>query len=157
MKGFNIPEEAHIIHALAPVSLAAGLTSDYWSMKGYSHADIIWLFGAAVQVGTVTVYQSEDDSGTGEDAIPFKYYGELTASGDVLDRIADATTAGFANVSAGTANTMYVISVDAAELAVDHPFMCTKVTGAGGAQLGACIVVLSGSRYAKESSPTALA
>jgi hypothetical protein len=156
MKGFVIPEQGHVILALAPVSLAAGLTSDYWSMKDYAHADIIWLFGAAVQVGTITVFQSEDNAATGEDAIAFKYYGELTASGDVLDRIADATTAGFANVSAGTANTMYVISVDASELAEDHPFMCTKVTGAGGAQLGACIVILSGARYGVESSATEL-
>ncbi len=157
MKGFNIAEGAHVINALAPVSFAAGLTSDYWNMEGYSHASIFILMGAAVQVAQVTVYQSEDSAGTGEDAIAFKYYSEITANGDVLERQADATAAGFATASAGTADTMHVIEVDASELAEDHPFMCVKVTGAGGAQLGAILVVLSGARYAEEASVTALA
>lgn len=157
MKGFNIPENAHVVNALPPVSIAAGLTSDYWTMKGHSHVDIIISLGAAVQASTITVYQSEDSAGTGEDAIAFKYYSEVTASGDVLDRQTDATAAGFASASAGTANTMYVISVDAAELAEGHPFMCVKLSGAGGAQLGCVIAILSGSRVAQESSATALA
>lgn len=157
MKGINIAEECHVVNALPPVSLAAGLTSDYWSMAKHSHVDILILLGAAVQVAQVTVFQSEDASGTGEDAIPFKYYSEVTAAGDVLDRQTDAATAGFATASAGTANTMHVISVDASELAADHPFMCVKLTGAGGAQLGAVVAILSGSRYAEESSATVLA
>ncbi len=157
MKGFNIAEAGHVVNALPPVSLAAGLTSDYWNMEGYSHVDIIISLGAAVQVSTITVYQSEDAAGTGEDAIPFKYYSETTAAGDVLDRQTDAAAAGFASASAGTANTMHVISVDAAELAEGHPFMCVKLSGAGGAQLGCVIAVLSGARYQEEASVTALA
>lgn len=157
MKGFNIAEAGHVINALPPISLAGGATSDYWNMEGYSHVDIIVSLGAAVQVEQVLVYQSEDNAGAGEDAIEFKYYSETTAAGDVLDRQTDATAAGFATASAGTANTMHVISVDAAELAEGHPFMCVKVTGAGGAQLGCVIAILSGARYAEEASVTALA
>jgi hypothetical protein len=157
MKGFTIAEEGHVINALAPISLAASPTSDYWNMEGYSHASIIIQLGAAVQVEQITVYQSEDSAGTGEDAIVFKYYSEVTADGDVLDRQTDSAVAGFATASAGTANTMHVIEVDAAELAEGHPFMCVKVAGAGGAQLGSIVVVLSGARYAQESSATALA
>jgi hypothetical protein len=156
MKGITIAEEAHVINALPPISLAASPASDYWSMANYSHASIIITLGAAVQVEQILVYQSEDNAGTGEDAIAFKYYSETTAAGDVLDRQADATAAGFATASAGTANTMHVIEVDASELAEGHPFMRVQVTGAGGAQLGAVIVILSGSRYAEESSATAL-
>jgi hypothetical protein len=156
MKGFNVAEEGHVINALPPISMAASPASDYWSMANYSHASIIVVLGAAVQVEQITVYQSEDNAGTGEDLIVFKYYSEVTANGDVLDRQADAATAGFATASAGTANTMHVIEVDAAELAEGHPFMRIQVTGAGGAQLAACIVILSGSRFAEESSATAL-
>ena len=156
MKGFNIPENAHVVNALPPVSLAGGVTSDYWSMAKHSHVDILVLLGAAVQVEQILVYQSEDNAATGEDAIVFKYYSETTAAGDVLDRQTDATVAGFATASAGTASTMHVISLDASELAVDHPYMCVKVVGAGGAQLGAIVAILSGSRYAEESSATVL-
>ena len=158
MKGITIAEECHVINALPPVSANAGKTSDYWSMENYSHASIIVTLGAAVAVEQVLVYQSETDAGVGEDAITFKYYSETTASGDVLDRVAGlATAAGFATASAGTANTMHVIEVDASELAEDHPFMCVKLTVAAADQLTAVIVILSGSRYAEESSVTALA
>jgi hypothetical protein len=156
MKGFPIAEGAHVINALPPVSTANGVTSDYWSMENYSHASIIISLGAAVQATQVLLYQSEDSGGTGEDAIKFKYWAEITAAGDVLDRATDATAAGFAAASAGTANTMYVIEVDASELEEGHPFMCVKTTGAAGAQLGTVIAILTGARYASEASPTAL-
>jgi hypothetical protein len=156
MKGFNIAEAGHVVNALPPVSLNGGKTSDYWSMKGHNHVDILILLGAAVAATTITVYQSEDNAGTGEDAIAFKHYDELTASGDVLDRATDATVAGFASSSAGTANTMHVISVDAAELAEDHPYMCVKLSDPSGAQLGAVVAILSGSRYQEEGSATVL-
>jgi hypothetical protein len=157
MKGITIAEECHVINALPPVDMTGGKTSLYWTMRNYSHADIIISLGAAVNADTITVFESADNAGAGEHAIVFKYYSEVTAAGDVLDRVAtDATTAGFASASAGTANTMHVISVDASQLQEDHPFMCVKLTSAG-AQLGAVIVILSGARFAEESSVTALA
>lgn len=156
MKGFNVAEAGHVVNALPPVSLNGGKTSDYWSMEGYGHVDIIISLGAAVGATTITVYQSEDNAGTGEDAIAFKYYSETTAAGDVLDRMTDAAAAGFASASAGTANTMHVISVDASELAEGHPYMCVKLSDPAGAQLGAVVAVLSGARYQEEGSVTVL-
>jgi hypothetical protein len=155
-KGFSLAEEGHVINALPPISMAGGKTSDYWNMKNYAHADIIITLGAAVNVSAITVFQSEDAAGAGEDAIGFKYYSETTAQGDVLDRQTDAGAGGFNSASAGTADTMHVISVDAADLAAGHPFMCVKLTSAG-AQLGAVIVVLSGARYQAEPTASALA
>lgn len=154
MKGFNIPEGAHVVNALPPISSAGSPTSDYWSMAKHSHVDIIVTCGAHVAVPTFTVYQSEDAAATGEDAIGFKYYAELTAAGDVLDRATDVGVGGFA--AGATNNIMYVISVDAAELAEGHPFMCVKVAGTG-ATIVSIVAVLSGSRYAHEASETVLA
>ncbi len=154
MKGFASAEQGHWINALAPISLAGGKTSDYWSMKNYSHADILVTLGAAVNVSAVTVFESTDAAGAGEHALTFKFYKEIDANGDVLDRQTDAAT--FNSESATVADTMYLISVDAAELRADHPFMCCKLTSAG-AQLGAVVVLLSGARYAGSPTVSALA
>ncbi len=156
MKGFNIPEGAHVINALPPISLAASPKSDTWSMKGYAHADIIIQLGAAVQVEQITLLECIDTAATDDNALPFKYYSEVTANGDVLERQTDALAAGFATASAGTANTMHIISVDASEMTEGYDYLAVQITGAGGAQLGSVVAILTGSRYGEEASPTAL-
>ncbi len=155
MKGFHIGEEGHVVCLVLPHELnGAAHRTDIIDMKGYSHVDFIIVTGAGGTAATVTVEKDPATTSGSEVAIPFKYYAELTGDGDVLDRAADATVAGFA--LAATADIMYVISVDAAELGEGYEGINLYITNPGGSLYGAVIAVLSGARYAKESSETAL-
>jgi len=155
MKGFNIPEEAHIVCLVTPHELNGGAhRTDIINMKNYSHVDFIIVTGAGGTAATVTVEKDPETTAGSEVAIPFKYYAELTQDGDVLDRATDADAAGFA--TAATIDIMYVISVDAAELGEGYNGINLYFTNPGASLFAAVIAVLSGARYAEESSPTAL-
>lgn len=156
MKGFHIPQEGHVVNILPPISLNGGKTSDYFSMENYSHVDIIIQLGAAVGATTITVFEAADFTPSSETAIAFDVFKEETAAGDTLGAKVAVTAAGFASVSDGTANTMYVISIDADQLTDGKPCLAVKFSNPG-AQLGSAVAVLSGARYPGDQSPTAIA
>jgi hypothetical protein len=149
---FVLAEHGKPIVGIAPIDIGgAAKTSDYWSMGQYSHVSILVVCGAVSNAATVTVYESEDASGTGEDAIAFSYY-SIDGSGDTGDRTS-ATTAGF---STGTTNNrMWVIEIDAEDLSADHHYLTVKTDDAA-ANLIAVIPILSGARYAQAAPPEAL-
>jgi hypothetical protein len=152
MKGFYLAEQGKPVVGIAPIDIGGAVkTSDYWSMENYSHVSIIVACGAITNAATITVYESEDNSGTGEDAVAFSYYA-VNGSG-VTGSKQTATTAGF---STGTTNDrLWVIEIDAAELSADHHFMTVKTTDAA-ANLIAVIPILSGARYQSSTPPAAL-
>jgi len=151
--GITIAEECHIVNGLAPVDMGdVTKTSDYFSLKEYSHASIIITKGAG-SATTITLYESQTIGGTVEATMAFDYYAETTAAGDTLGDRTAATTAGFA-VSANS-GVMYSIEVDASQLTDTYPYLAVKATTAATCLL-AMTVILSGTRYQKENTNTAI-
>ena len=155
-KGITIAEQCHIVNALAPVDIGgAAKTSDYFSMANYAHATIIVTCGAVTNAATITLFESDDLAGNATTAIDFKYAQETTAAGDTLGALAwvGATT----GISTGTNNgTIHVIEIDASQLTDGYPCLVVKTTNAG-ANLISVVAILSGSRYAEDVTPTAIA
>jgi hypothetical protein len=155
MKGINIAEECHLVPLIPPHELnGAAHRTDIINMKNYSHVDFIVHTGAGGTAATITVEKDPETTSGSEVAIGFRYYAELTADGDVLDRATDAGVGGFA--TGATADIMYVISVDASELGEGYNGINLYITNPGGSLFASVMAVLSGARYAEESSPTAL-
>lgn len=155
MHGFNVPEQGHVVNIIPPVDINGGAkTSDYFDMGKYSHVDIILTLGVTGAASTVTVEESDDNSGSATTAIAFDYYAETTAAGDTLADRASATSSGFATST--NDNVTYVISIDAAELSDGYPYLVLKMTDPSASTLVSAVAVLSGARYAQENTPTAI-
>lgn len=156
MKGITIAEQCHVINALGPVDIGGVVKeSDYWSMENYAHATIIVTAGVVTNAPTITVYESDDLAGSNETAIAFDYYEETTAAGDTLAARASALAAGRTFPSTANSVTL-VIEIDASQLSDGYPCMVVK-TDTAAACLIAVTVILSGARYQKEITPTAIA
>lgn len=155
MKGFVVPEQGHVVNILPPIDInGAGFTSDYFNLELYSHVDIILTLGVTGAASTITLEESDDNTGNDTTAIAFSYYKEETAAGDTLADRASATTAGFATSTNDSLT--YVISVDAADLTDGYPYLVLKGSDPSAATLVSAVAVLSGSRYAQENTPTAI-
>lgn len=156
MKGINVAEQLHVVNILPPQDVAAGVSSDVFSMENYSHATIIVQAGATnADAGNITIEECDDLTPTNDTAIVFDYYAEETAAGDTLGAKNTATVAGI-DVSAND-NMTYVIEIDAAQLKAGFPCLELKWSACGGATLGSAIAILSGARYAGSESATAIA
>ena len=155
MKGFNIPENAHVVNILPPVDITGGaVESDYFSVKLYSHVDIILTLGVTGATSTITVFESDDNTGNDENAIAFAVYKEETAGGDTLGVRTAVSSAGFATSTNDSIT--YVISIDAAELTDGFPYLVLKLSNPGVTTLTSAVAVLSGARYAKDGTPSAI-
>lgn len=155
MHGFTIPEQGHVVNIIPPVDInGAAKTSDYFSLKNYAHVDIILTLGVTGAASTVTVEESDDNTGNDTTAIAFDYYAEATAAGDTLADRASATTAGFATST--NDNVTYVISIDAEDLSDGYPYLVLKMSDPSAGTLVSAVAVLSGARYAQENTPTAI-
>ncbi len=152
MTGFNIAEQGKPVAGLAPVDIGgAAKTSDYFSLENYSHASIIVYCGAITNAATITVEESDDNTGNDTTAIDFSYY-QITA-GVTGSRTTTSSAAGF---STGTTDgSMFVIEIDAADLTDGYPYLVVKTTDAA-ANLITVVPVLSGARYAQAAPPSAL-
>lgn len=156
MKGFVVAEEAHVVNILPPQDVDTGVESDVFSMKNHGHATIIVQAGSTdADAGNITIEECDDLTPTNDTAIAFDYYAETTAAGDTLGSRTSATTSGI-DVSAND-NITYVIEIDAAELTDGYPNLILKWSDPGGATYGSAVAILSGARYGKESSATAIA
>jgi hypothetical protein len=153
-KGFYIAEEGHVVNILPPQDIAAGVSSDVFSMKGYAHATIIVQCGSTnADAGNVTIEECDNFTPTTDTAISFNYYAETTDTGDTLGA---KTYAASIDVSAND-NVMYVIEIDAAQLTDGYPNLILKWSAAGGATIASAVAILSGARYASAESATAIA
>ena len=155
-KGINISEECHIVNAVAPIDInGAGASSDVFSMEGYSHASIIVTLGVTGAATTLTLEECDDFTPTNATAIAFNYYAEATAGGDTLGALTAATSAG---IACGTTDgIIYVIEIDASELTDGYPCLQVELSDPSAATLASVVAILSGARYATESSLTAIA
>jgi hypothetical protein len=155
MAGFNVCEQGHVVNILPPVDLNGGKTSDYFSLKDYSHASIILTIGVnAGAASTITVEESDDNAGNDTTPIAFDYAKEETAAGDTLGELTSATTDGFATHVSNSSLT-YVIEIDDTQLSDGYPYLCVKASSPGASVIGSMVAVLSGSRYAGATTPTA--
>ena len=155
MKGFHQAVEGHPVNILAPVDITGAIVnSDVFSMKEHSHVSIYISLGVTGAASTVTVEECDDITPTNSTAIAFTVYKEETASGDTLGGGVAATVAGFAT---GTADGIfYVIEIDAAQLTAGFPYLRVVFSNPGAATFVSAVALLSGSRYGKESSATAI-
>lgn len=154
--GMVLAQEAHIINILSPQDVSAGVSSDVFSLKNYSHATIIVTAGSTnADAGNVTIEECDDFVPTTDTAITFDYYKEETAGGDTLSGKQSATTAGI-DVS-GNDNITYVIEIDASQLSDGFPNLYLKWSACGGATLGSAIAILTGPRYGGDQNATAIA
>lgn len=155
MQGFNVAEQGHVVNILPPVDInGSAQTSDYFSLGSYGHCDIILTLGVTGAASTVTIEESDDNAGSNTTAIAFNYYSEATAAGDTLSTRTAATASGFAT---STNNSItYVISIDADELSDGSPYLVLKMSDPSAATVAGAVAVLSGSRYAEETTPTAI-
>lgn len=161
MQGFNLSEGGHLVPLICPVSSSSTTvgTSPWFSMKGWQHASIVFLFGAvggAIPTG-ITLNAASSSAGAGSVAIAFRYYKQVTtASGDVLAGPNTATASGFA--PANVAGSMYVIEIDSVELeSVTDGLDYLQVVIAGGTtSLISALAVLSAGRFTQQASSTVL-
>lgn len=156
MSGFHVSEDGHVVNILPPIDLNGGKTSDYFSLKNYTHASIIVTIGVNAGAGSViTVEESDDNSGSHTTAIAYRVAKEETAAGDTLAALIDVTSTGF-ETHASASSIAYVIEVDAADLTDGYPYLVVKFASPGASVIGSAIAVLSGSRYAGSTTPTAI-
>ena len=104
---------------------------------------------------TITVLACDDVTPSHTAAVPFRYQ---TISADVQSAVSAATTSGLASV--GTANTIYLIEVDAADVAAaavnstyNNKYVQLKATETQSDAIdGAILAVLIGPRYSPLSA-----
>jgi len=157
MKGFVIPEQGHVVSIIPPIDVNGGATvSDYFSMKNYAHVDIILTLGVTGAATTVTLEESDDNAGNDTTEITFSYYAETTAAGDTLGTRTAVTVASTGFDTSTNDGLIYVISVDAAELTDGYPYLVLKLTDPSAATLVSAVAILSGARYQKDGTPTAI-
>jgi len=155
MSKFVVAEQGHVVTLLAPQSQTAALTSDVFSMENWSHATIIVLGGAG-SACTVTVSECDNFTPSNAATKVFNYAVEATALGDVLDAALQAATT--AGVGIGTATgTIMVIEIDSDELSDGYPCVQINVTDPGTSKLISAHAILSGGRYQKDITATAIA
>ena len=154
-KGITIAEECHVINILPPQSATTAVDADVFIMKNYAHATIICQFGTTnADAGNITVEECTAADATGATALSTTLwtYAETTATGDTLGaRTNDVSI----DVSAND-NIFYVIEIDASELSAGYNYVQVAYSAPGGATLISMVAILSGSRYPKDQSPTAL-
>ena len=155
-KGIVIAEDCHVINGLPAIDInVSQLNSDVWSMANYSHASIIVQFGVTGAATTMTVEECDDFTPSNSTAIAFASYSETTASGDTLGARTATTSSG---LSSGTNDGIFfVFEVDASQLTDGFPNMRVALSDPGSATFASVVVILSGPRYAQESSATAIA
>ena len=154
-KGIVVAEDLHVVLATAPVDVNSGVNSDVWSMANHSHCTIIVQFGVTGGASTITVEECDNFTPSNTTAIAFASYAEETAAGDTLAARVATTTSGIT----GSTNdgVFYVIEIDASQLTDGRPNLRVVFSDPSGATFASVLVLLSGSRYAQESSATAIA
>jgi hypothetical protein len=152
---FTVAEDGHIVSIIPPVDITgAATTSDAWKMSDYQHASIILTMGVTGAASTVTLEECTDAAGNNNVAIPFGYYEETTAAGDTLsDRTAVANTGFATSLNNGI---IYVIEVEASQLTSTKPWLRLMLSNPGASTIASAVVILSGARYSRPASLTAI-
>jgi hypothetical protein len=160
-RGFYLPQDGHLVQLFEPADHTGAENSLVVRMAKYNHATIIISYGATPAVdGVITVASRSALTGGTTTAIPFTYHKCILdfegADGDVLGAGVAATAVG-GIVPTVTANTMYVIELNAAQLVSGHIGFQVLQANPTGASIMSGIAILSGARYAMDQSPSVIA
>ena len=151
-------QESKLIWAAEPKNYTgAAMTAKYVSLKGYDHITILIQTGAwAGGTAAVTINEATDVSATGAQALAFaKQWNDVTTSGTLVETAVTANT-----FTLGTANKLYVIEIDAAQLTVDSNYDCLTLAVASpgaNADFYGVTYILGGTRFAGATPLSAIA
>lgn len=155
MRGLVLAEQAHAVLAVPPKDVTGGGAGDIFTMEGHGHASIFVAVGVSAAAPTsITVKACSDNAGSDPEAIPFDYYAQETAAGDVAGARQSATASGI--TPSANDNVFYQIELDAAELPDGKPWVLVEINNGTNSVLAAVLVLLSGGRYQGPESPTVL-
>lgn len=151
-------ENHQIVAGIIPVDLAAGANNGDWvSLKNYGHVTCIF-FAAAGVAGddpVFTMKQATAVAGTGSkdllfDRIDVKV-GTLASVG-TFTKVSQTAATSYTDATHAEVQKIYIVEFDAEDLDVENGFDCIQMSvpdvGAGGAQIGCGLYILSNPRYA---------
>lgn len=154
-------QNTKLVEAIPPANYSGSAANgNYVSLKAYEHCTIVIQTGAwAAGTAAVTINKATDVSATNAEAMSFAYMytNDGAATTDTL--VKTTVTANTFNLD--TANAMYVIEIDPADLGLNGtsglPNDCISLRvaspGANNDYYNA-LYILSGCRYAQGESPT---
>ena len=142
-------ENDSFVLMVPPADLTAGIATtvgNAFSMKEHNHATIVLGTGAiAGGTGSLTIQQGTTVAMADSKALAFTRFwtNDAAPTSSVL-----VETAGAA-VVLDTANSIYIIEVDAASLDTTNNFDCVEpiLTAAGNTDFSSCLAILHQSRY----------
>ena len=162
-KGFYLPQDGHLVQLFEPADHTGAENSLVFRMKEYNHATVIISYGATPAADGVITVESCSAIGAGgtNTAIPITYYKCILdfegALGDVLGAATSPVLAATGMIPTATANTMYVIELESAQLIQGHVGFRVCQANPTGASIMSGIAILSGSRYGQDQSRTVIA
>jgi hypothetical protein len=111
--------------------------------------------GTNTGTAVVTVRAASDATGTGAEAVPFKYRKKTTGASAVMGAITDVTTAGFTTTA--NEDTIYEIEVEMTALPATKPFLALLLTEGVNDPVTACAIAIGVcARYQATSMPDPL-
>ena len=158
VKGFYTAQEGHVVNVLPPVDCTGGKLGQCFKMAKHGHASIILQFGVTAAAPTkVTLNACSDAAGDNPQAIGFDLFKQETAGAnqDVLSTRTPIGAAGFQ--PSNNDNIFYVLEVDADSLPAGLPYVQLDITNGVNSAIASAVAILSGSRFASESSETVTA
>ena len=161
-KGFYLPQDGHLVQLFEPADHTGAENSLVFRMKEYNHATVIISYGATPAAdGVITVESCLDMTPSSSTAIPITYYKCILdfegALGDVLGTATSPALAATGMIPTATANTMYVIELEASQLTQGHVGFRVCQANPTGASIMSGIAILSGPRYGQNQSRTVIA
>lgn len=152
----NLAEQGHIVNIVPAIDITGGVTGDVFSMENYNHATIIVQVGVSAAAFTkVILNECTAADASGATAIAHYIYKEETDAGDTLGARTAVTTAG--TTPSANDNIFYVIELDASELSDGYEWVQLSLTNGANSVIGSAVAILTGARYGKEQSATAIA
>lgn len=158
-----LTEDCQVVAGIIPVDLSAAANAGDWvSMKDYDELDIVVFKGAGVAGDdpVLTVQQATDVAGTGAKALNFtrvdSKVGVQTGIAQFTKNTQAATNT-YTDAVSAEAQAIFVIHVEGHDLDRANGFDCVQLSipdvGAGGAQLGCALYILSEGRYGGAQFP----
>lgn len=156
MKGMVLANEGHYVNVIPPIDVTGGVAGDRFTMKNHQHATIYVNVGVSAAAFTAIVVK-ECDAATGgtATAIPFTYYTQETAAGDVISGKLSALAAGV--TPSANDDIFYVIELDAQELTENFHWVEVELTNGANSVIASVNAVLTGARYQGAEGATAIA
>jgi len=160
MSGFNLAETGHLVQLWEPANHTAAESTKVINMENYSHCTVILSYGATPAAdGLITVESCDNLTPTTHTEITFDYYECILdfegALGDVMSTKKTAETTGL--VPTAVANIMYIIELEASQLASGHIGFRFSQANPTGDSIMSAVAVLSGARYKSPASSTVIA